>query len=119
RHGPGLQLGTDVVVARRARLRRRTAFEEGHRLHQGGDPETASDREPCAVGGGGQSSEPHRAGLGGLLLLRIVGEGAPRCAAAFVSFGAPLSTTTAQAGRAWVSAVPRRGRIRGTGRSGS
>src|SRR5437870_7781381 len=25
----------------------------------------------------------------GLLLLRIVGEGAPRCAAAFVSFGAP------------------------------
>src|SRR6266849_2293463 len=100
-------------------LQRSTAFEEGHRLHQGGDPETTAEREPSAVGGGGQSSEPHRAGLGGVLLLRIVGEGAARCAAAFVSCGAPLSPTTAQAGRAWVSAVPRHGRIRGTGRSGS
>ena len=67
----------------------------------------------------GVSREPHGAGLGGVLLLRIVSEGAPRCAAAFVSVGAPLSPTTAQAGRAWVSAVPRDGGIRGTGRSGS
>jgi RNA-directed DNA polymerase len=91
----------------------------GHRLHQGGDPARVAAWEPSAVGGGGQSSEPHGAGLGGVLLLRIVSEGAPRCAAAFVSFGAPLSPTTAQAGRAWVSAVPRDGGIRGTGRSGS
>src|SRR5262249_29395054 len=85
----------------------------------GGDPARAATREPSPVGVGSQSSEPHGAGLGGLLLLRLVGEGAPRCAVVFVSFGAPLSPTPTQAGRAWVSAVPCRGPIRGTGRSGT
>ena len=35
---PGLHLRTDVLAAHRRTLQRSTAFEEGHRLHQGGDP---------------------------------------------------------------------------------
>jgi group II intron reverse transcriptase/maturase len=114
---PGLHLRTDVLAANRRTLQRSTAFEAGHRLRQGGDPERASERGPGAVGGRGPSPEPHRAGLGGVLLLRIAGEGAARCAASLVPCGAPLSPTTAQAGRALVSAVPRHGSIRGAGRS--
>lgn len=116
---PGLRLRTDVLAANRWTLQRSTAFEEGHRRCQGGDPEAASEREPGAGGGGSQSPEPHRAGLGGVLLPRIAGEGAARCAASPVPCGAPLSPTTAQAGRAWVSAGPRHGSVRGAGRSGS
>src|SRR6059036_434093 len=53
--------------------------------------------------------------MGGLLLLRFVGEGAARCGSSPVPLGSPLSPTTAQAGRVWLPAVSRQRCVRETG----
>src|SRR5712692_4949596 len=95
-HVPRLHLRTDVLTATRRPLQRGAAFQEGDCPYQGTYPSTAAARESGAVGGGGSATEPQRAGMGGLLPLRVGIESARYGTALSVSDRSSLSLPPSQ-----------------------